>query len=99
MDSAREKLVVDVKNLLTDVDALFTDASAASGDEARALRKRAENILQKARERFDDLQERVVRRGRETAHTTDDWVHENPWSAIGLGAGAGLLLGFLIARR
>jgi len=99
MDSPREKLVGDVKHLLADVDTLFHDAGAASGDEARELRRRAEAALEQARERFDAMEEGLLRRGRAAAKASDDWVHENPWSAIGLGAGAGLLLGFLIARR
>ncbi|RYF36345.1 MAG: DUF883 family protein, partial [Comamonadaceae bacterium] len=29
----------------------------------------------------------------------DVYVHENPWRAIGLAAGAGLVIGLLISRR
>jgi ElaB/YqjD/DUF883 family membrane-anchored ribosome-binding protein len=99
MDSARERLVGDVKTLLADVDSLFREAAAASGEEARELRKRAESALAQARARFEAIGEDVVRRGKATAHATDEWVHENPWSSIGLGAGIGLLVGILIARR
>jgi ElaB/YqjD/DUF883 family membrane-anchored ribosome-binding protein len=95
MDSARERLALDVKSLLADVDSLFTDAGAATGEEARALRTRAESALQKVRARFDALQDDIVHRGK----ATDAWVHENPWSSVGLGASVGLLVGFLIARR
>lgn len=99
MDSARDRLISDVKTLLTDVDSLFRQAAASGGDEAKELRKRAETALGQARARFETIQEDVVRRGRETVHATDEWVHHNPWSSIGLGAGIGLLIGFLIARR
>ena len=33
------------------------------------------------------------------AATTDEYVHAHPWHAVGVGALAGALLGFLIARR
>jgi ElaB/YqjD/DUF883 family membrane-anchored ribosome-binding protein len=99
MESAREKLVGDIKVLLADVDTLFRQAAASSGEEARNLRERAEDALKEARARFETIQDDIVRRGRDAAHATDDWVHHNPWSSIGLGAGIGLLLGFLIARR
>ena len=33
------------------------------------------------------------------ARATDDWVHENPWAAVGVAAGVGLVLGVLISRR
>jgi ElaB/YqjD/DUF883 family membrane-anchored ribosome-binding protein len=31
--------------------------------------------------------------------SSDDYVHENPWTAIGIGAGIGFLLGVLIGRK
>lgn len=99
MESAREKMVDDIKDLLSQVDVLFRQAAAASGEEARDLRYRAESALKQASERFASFEKDVVRRGREAAHATDEWVHHNPWSSIGIGAGIGLLIGMLIARR
>lgn len=99
MEATREKLVVDIKTLLSDVDSLLRQAAEATGDEARALRRRAEDLLDEAQERFAGARDEVVRRGKLAAGHTDDWVHENPWSAIGIGAAVGLVLGFLIARR
>jgi ElaB/YqjD/DUF883 family membrane-anchored ribosome-binding protein len=36
---------------------------------------------------------------KQAVKVTDDYVHENPWRSIGIGAAAGLLIGFLAARR
>jgi ElaB/YqjD/DUF883 family membrane-anchored ribosome-binding protein len=36
---------------------------------------------------------------KDAARTTDEYVHEHPWGAVGVAAAAGLLLGVLIARR
>ena len=33
------------------------------------------------------------------ARATDDYVHDNPWQAIGIAGVTGLLLGLLISRR
>ena len=33
------------------------------------------------------------------ARATDDYVHENPWAAVGIGAALGLVVGMLISRR
>jgi ElaB/YqjD/DUF883 family membrane-anchored ribosome-binding protein len=30
---------------------------------------------------------------------TDEYVHENPWRAVGAGIGIGLVIGLLIGRR
>jgi ElaB/YqjD/DUF883 family membrane-anchored ribosome-binding protein len=99
MKAAREKLVGDIRELLTDVEALFHEAAKSTGAEAQELRERAESALRQAAQRFESVEEDLLRRGREAARSTDDWVHENPWSSIGIGAGIGLLVGMLIARR
>jgi ElaB/YqjD/DUF883 family membrane-anchored ribosome-binding protein len=99
MDSSREKLAQDVKTLLADVEILFRDAATASGSEAQELRARAEAALQQVRDRFESVEKDLARRGREAAHATDEWVRHNPWTSIGIGAGVGVLVGMLIARR
>ena len=38
-------------------------------------------------------------RARAAARVTDDYVHDNPWGAIGAAAAAGFLIGLLINRR
>jgi len=99
MQASREKLVEDLQALLADVDNLFRQAAAAGGQEAQELRRRAEGALSQAVERLAAAERDLLRRGREAARATDDWVHENPWSAIGVGAAVGVLVGMLIARR
>ena len=38
-------------------------------------------------------------RSREMASVADDYVRERPWQMVGIGAAAGLAIGFLVARR
>ena len=33
------------------------------------------------------------------ARVTDEYVHDNPWQAIGIGAAVGFLAGLVISRR
>ncbi|MGE8611431.1 MAG: DUF883 family protein, partial [Achromobacter veterisilvae] len=46
-----------------------------------------------------EAQDAVLERGRKAARATDDYVHDNPWQAIGIAGVTGLLLGLLISRR
>ena len=38
-------------------------------------------------------------RAKDAAKATDDYVHENPWQAIGIAAAVGLVAGLLMSRR
>lgn len=102
MDNAtitRDQLVADAKVVLDDVESLLRQAAAASGQQAQELRERASDTLRSAREKLQDAQIAVAANARAAAHATDDWVHEHPWSAVGIGAGVGFLLGLLVSRR
>jgi ElaB/YqjD/DUF883 family membrane-anchored ribosome-binding protein len=46
-----------------------------------------------------DAEELVIQSSKQAARVTDDFVHENPWRAVGIGAGIGLIFGLLIGRR
>lgn len=45
-----------------------------------------------------DASEAWVRRAREFISTADDYVRENPWAAVGVGAMLGITLGYFLAR-
>ena len=55
--------------------------------------------LEKGRYTLNQLQETLVSRTKQAAASTDDLVHDNPWSAIGVGIAIGILIGFIIPRR
>ena len=45
------------------------------------------------------LEAAVVDKTKAAARATDDFVHEEPWKAVGVAAALGLALGVLIGRR
>jgi ElaB/YqjD/DUF883 family membrane-anchored ribosome-binding protein len=51
--------------------------------------------MQAARERLAETWDGVNRRAREAAQYTNEAVHRNPWTSIGVGFGAGVLVGVL----
>ena len=55
--------------------------------------------LEKGRYTLNQLRDSLASRTKEAAESTDELVHENPWSAIGVGIAVGILIGFLIPRR
>jgi len=45
-----------------------------------------------------DASETWVRRARDFVTTADDYVRNNPWAAIGVGAMVGITLGYFLSR-
>lgn len=94
-----DKLVEDLRVLVRDAEALLQATAAQTGDRIDGLRERAKESLQQARARLADAEKEAAREVREAAHATDQFVHRNPWQAVGIAAGIGLVVGLLIGRR
>ncbi|WP_199688171.1 DUF883 family protein [Noviherbaspirillum sedimenti] len=89
----------DMKTLVRDAQQLFREASVATGERADELRSKGQELLDSAAQRAQELQTVAVETGKELASTTDDFVKENPWKAVAISAGVGVLLGMLIGRK
>lgn len=87
-----------MKTLVKDAQELFREAAAATGDKADELRNKGLIMLEAAVEAAHNAQAVAVRKSKEVAACTDDYVHENPWRAVAIAAGIGLLAGLVIGR-
>ena len=94
-----DDLVDEFSNLVEAMEDVFTTASEDGGEKLSELREQAEASLKKAKARLSAMERSTVAQARKIASESDDYVHENPWTAIGVGAGIGLLLGLLIGRK
>jgi ElaB/YqjD/DUF883 family membrane-anchored ribosome-binding protein len=95
----QEKRMSDIKTVLSDAEDLLKQAASATGDRATELREKALTLLKQARENAANAQVVVVEKGKKAARATDDYVHDHPWTSIGIAAGAGALIGLLINRK
>lgn len=98
-DASKEQLIADLKAVVNSGEDLLAATASQSGEKIAEIRARAQTALHGAREKLAVAQEEVVAKAKQAAHATDEYVHENPWTAIGVGAAVGLLLGMLISRR
>lgn len=94
-----DKLLNDLQAVVADAEALLNATASQTGDRVDGIRARAEESLKKARDRILEAEGEAVIQVREAAASADDYVQKNPWQAVGMAAGAGLLLGLLISRR
>lgn len=86
----KEKLMSDIKTVLSDAEDLLKQAASSTGDRAAELREKAMSRLKQAKEKAADVQVVVVEKGKKAARATDDYVHEHPWTSIGVAAGVGV---------
>lgn len=98
-DASRDKLITDVKALMSDADDIVKAMASATGDKAVELGEKLRVKLRTAREKMGDVQDVVADRAKAAARATDDFVHDNPWKAVGIAAGVGFLIGLLVNRR
>jgi ElaB/YqjD/DUF883 family membrane-anchored ribosome-binding protein len=98
-EAPRQKLVDDFAAVLSEADEMLKRAAAETGDKARDLRAQVETKLLRAKLRLQELEGEAVDRAKAAARATDDYVHDNPWQAIGVAAAVGIVVGLLLNRR
>ena len=94
-----DQLLADLKTVMSDAEALLRATSTQTGEKIQEVRARAEESLRQAKQRLSSIEDEALRRAREVADATDEYVRENPWQSVGVAAGFGLLVGLLLARR
>ena len=69
------------------------------GETAASAAQRMQDSLEQGKAALADMQAKVSEKTRECMRTTDVYVRDNPWQAVGIAAGIGLLVGLLLRRR
>ncbi|RZI82191.1 MAG: DUF883 domain-containing protein [Rubrivivax sp.] len=93
------QLKQDLENVLHEVQTLLHNVGDQSTEKALALRSRVNQALAAAQTRLVGIGVDARDRAKQAAVVTDEYVHEKPWQAIGIGAAVGVLVGVLAARR
>lgn len=99
MEVSKEKLMEDLRLVVSDAEELLRATANQAGEGAAAVRARIQENLLTVKESLGDAEAAVIERTRQAAKVADQYVHDNPWKAIGIAAGVGALVGMLIARR
>src|SRR5436190_7837091 len=93
-----DKLVTDLRALISDAEELLRATANQAGEQVAVLRKRIEESLKEGKETLADAEEVLFDTTKDAAEATSVYIQKNPWSAVGIAAGVGLLLGLLIRR-
>lgn len=88
MQANTDRLMKDLRAVVVDTEELLKATAGQTGERIEKVRAHAEESLRNARTRVQtagsDLQSQV---------------QENPWTAVGVAAGIGLIAGILLARK
>jgi ElaB/YqjD/DUF883 family membrane-anchored ribosome-binding protein len=99
IEQTRDQIVDQFSSVLSEAESLLSKATHETGEKAKDLRSQAEARLLSAKLKLQELQGQAVDRAKDAARVTDDYVHENPWQAIGIAAAVGFVAGLLMNRR
>jgi ElaB/YqjD/DUF883 family membrane-anchored ribosome-binding protein len=97
--SSADQLIGEFKSLMADAEALIQATEDHPSETISAIRNKALETISGAKESLSNLEGTLTEKAKVLGEGADDFVHRNPWEAVGVAAGLGLLLGLLIRRR
>ena len=89
----------EFRNLIADVEDLIKRIAHVDDQDLARARAKLEHTLEAAKASLHNGKERVKTTARHAAENTDEYVHSNPWSAIGIAAAAGAAIAVLLSTR
>ncbi|MBS0336001.1 MAG: DUF883 family protein [Proteobacteria bacterium] len=98
-NEAAQKLMNDMNTVLADAEELVNATAGVAGEKVAAARDRLRQAAAEMRPRLARAQALVGEKARSAAYAADGYVHERPWTAIGVAACVGALIGMLVGRR
>lgn len=93
------QLIDDLTAVIRDAESLLRATAAQTGDRVEEIRARAEESVRQAKERLAGIEDEALKHARVLAGEAEEYVRGNPWQAVGIAAGIGLMLGLLMSRR
>jgi ElaB/YqjD/DUF883 family membrane-anchored ribosome-binding protein len=98
-NSENSPIARDIQNVVADAQDLLKTVRAEGETRLTEVRAKVQSQLDAARQTLAELQSTVQAGAKQAMDNTDAYVRTNPWRAVGISAGIGALIGFLIARR
>ncbi len=99
LSDTTSSLTREFHSFVADIEDLIKATTNLTGDDLSRAKAKLNQRIAAAKGSVEDMSETIVNRARKTAESTNTYVHEQPWNAIGASAAVGLLLGYLLARR
>ena len=95
MEKQRQAISNHMSTLAEDARALMAATADVAGDKVAEARRRLAAGLENCKETYGRVRAKAV----EGVQAADEVVRENPYQAIGIALGVGVLVGYLVARQ
>jgi ElaB/YqjD/DUF883 family membrane-anchored ribosome-binding protein len=95
----RDKLAQDMKTVIADAEELLRATANQAGERIAIARERIQDSMHEAKVKLAEAEAVLLDRSKQAARYADEYVHDNPWHAVGVAVGIGILLGLILTRR
>lgn len=99
VDKATSGVSREFHSFVADIEDLIKATTSLTGDDLAAAKVKLNERIAAARDAAAEISDTITQRVRKSATVTNNFVHDKPWQAIGIGTAVGVLLGFVIGRR
>lgn len=89
----------NLRHMVDEIDTFLKSAADTGDQRFNAVRDKLTLQVQDMRAQLDELNRATLERVKRAARQADESVHAHPYGAMGMAAAAGLLIGYLAARR
>lgn len=97
-EAGKEELIRDFRAVVVDAEELLSTTAGQAEEKVTAARERIQEHLVTAKARLNEAEHAMIEKSKRAAKVTDEYVHDNPWTAVGVGASIGVIIGMLIGR-
>lgn len=91
-DTTTQKLMTQLKDLMSEADEILKTHNGSEGFDAGAL---LHSAIDNAKSTYVRLEDKAL----DSAKRTDSAIRENPYPALGIAVGVGLVVGFFLGRK
>jgi ElaB/YqjD/DUF883 family membrane-anchored ribosome-binding protein len=99
MQLSTDKLIKDLRAVVVDTEDLLKATASQTGERIEKVRARAEESLRNARTRVQAASHDVQAAAQDGMQKVDSHVRANPWTAVGIAAAIGFVVGILLGRK
>lgn len=88
-----------LRHMVDEIDTYLRSAADSGDQKFNVVRDRLSQQVREMRAQLDQLNQATLERVKRAAQQADQTVQSHPYSAMGIAAAAGVLIGFLASRR